>query len=140
MRTPQLLASGTATINMTPMIDVVFLLIIFFLVSSHLAKQENSLQLDLPEAVSGLDEESERKNVVVNVLSDGTWQVGGASVNQEELATIFQRRLAETPDPIRVKIRTDRNVEYRFIEPVLEAATNVGLGDIVFSVFEDRGR
>ncbi|MCA9180756.1 MAG: biopolymer transporter ExbD, partial [Planctomycetales bacterium] len=45
MRTPKLLAAGSASINMTPMIDVVFLLIIFFLVSSHLAKQENQVEL-----------------------------------------------------------------------------------------------
>ncbi len=38
---------------MTPMIDVTFLLIIFFLVSSHLAKQENFLKLDLPTAAAG---------------------------------------------------------------------------------------
>ena len=42
-----------AGVDLTPLIDVVFLLIIFFLVSSHLAKQEGQLELPLPEAESG---------------------------------------------------------------------------------------
>ncbi|MEC8557583.1 MAG: biopolymer transporter ExbD [Planctomycetota bacterium] len=140
MRSPQLLDSGTATINMTPMIDVVFLLIIFFLVSSHLAKQENSLALDLPEAVSGLDEDSERTNVVVNVLEDGSFQIGGSLVNETGLLSAFQSRVASSQEPLRLKIRTDRKVTYRAIEPILRQATLAGIVDIVFSVFEDRKR
>ncbi|MBT6848587.1 MAG: biopolymer transporter ExbD, partial [Planctomycetaceae bacterium] len=53
MQTPRYARSKETGFNMTPMIDVVFLLIIFFLVSSHLARQETQLELDLPEASSG---------------------------------------------------------------------------------------
>jgi len=53
MRVVSNLSRGSLGFNMTPMIDVVFLLIIFFLVSSHLAQQETQLELDLPEATSG---------------------------------------------------------------------------------------
>ena len=53
MRTPNHTQDGGVHFNMTPMIDVVFLLIIFFLVSSHLAKQEVHLELPLPAADSG---------------------------------------------------------------------------------------
>ena len=125
---------------MTPMIDVVFLLIIFFLVSSHLAKQENSLALDLPEAVSGLDEDSERTNVVVNVLEDGTWQIGGSRVDEPGMLSALQSRVASSQEPLRLKIRTDRKVTYQAIEPILRQATLAGIVDIVFSVFEDRKR
>ncbi len=50
MRLPNQSGRHSVGANMTPMIDVVFLLIIFFLVSSHLARQENRLPLDLPVA------------------------------------------------------------------------------------------
>ncbi len=53
MKVPTQLNSGEVDFNMTPMIDVVFLLIIFFLVSTHLAKQEAQLELPLPVAESG---------------------------------------------------------------------------------------
>ncbi|MCR9297215.1 MAG: biopolymer transporter ExbD [bacterium] len=140
MKSPQLLSTGTTSINMTPMIDVVFLLIIFFLVSSHLAKQENAVRLDLPKAVSGLDEESESSLLVVNILPDGAWQVGGRQVDEPLLEAAMAAKSKQAGNQMRLKIRTDRSVVYSRIEPVLKAATAVGCGDIVFSVFEDRGR
>ena len=138
MKTPKLLASGTASINMTPMIDVVFLLIIFFLVSSHMAKQENMLQLDLPNAVSGLDDVVDRDTLVVNVLASGEWQIGGADVSAQAIPASFRRGMMAASQPLRLKIRTDKNVPYERIEPLLQMATEFGIGDIVFSVDEDR--
>ncbi|NIL99222.1 MAG: hypothetical protein GTO62_19500, partial [Planctomycetales bacterium] len=55
MRIPLSRRRSRLEMNMTPMIDVVFLLIIFFLVSSHLARQEVQAQLDLPPARTGVD-------------------------------------------------------------------------------------
>ena len=52
MRVPTRSVSGEVGFNMTPMIDVVFQLIIFFLLSSHLAKQEKEVPLPLPVSSS----------------------------------------------------------------------------------------
>ena len=136
MRSPQLLASGSTSINMTPMIDVVFLLIIFFLVSSHLAKRESNVKLDLPTAQSGLDEDTESTMVVVNVLADGSWQVAGDRVNLPRLNQLLIRIARQSAEPLRLKIRTDSEVGYSRIEPVLQAASKAGIGDIVFAVLE----
>ena len=58
---------------MTPMIDVVFLLIIFFLLSSHLAQRENRIDVDLPQATSGEEDlPSTQPRVTVTVLEDGS--------------------------------------------------------------------
>ena len=56
MRLPHYPRQRAIQLNMTPLIDVVFLLIIFFLVSSHLARQETQVELDLPTASSGEEE------------------------------------------------------------------------------------
>lgn len=138
MRSPKLIATGTAKISMTPMIDVVFLLIIFFLVSSHLAQQESQIPLDLPIAESGLDELVDRDTIIVHVLPDGSWRMSGARVLIGELESNLRDRLMEADQPIQLRIRTDRNVPYERIEPVLGAAARVGLGDVVFSVVGDR--
>ena len=121
------------------MIDVVFLLIIFFLVSSHLAKQENHVELQLPEASSAVDDDVERETLVVNILKTGAWQVGGAELNEESLAIAIRERQSAAREPLRLKISTDEVVPYDRIEPVLRQATLAGIGDIVFSVYEDRG-
>ena len=73
MRIPARQISGQVGFNMTPMIDVVFQLIIFFLLSSHLSKQEKELSLPLPAAASGITEAAdERPRLTVNVVADGS--------------------------------------------------------------------
>lgn len=118
------------------MIDVVFLLIIFFLVSSHLAKQENQVELDLPLAASGLDDLDSREKVTVNILADGQWQMAGVIVDEQSARTLLRQRIMQTSQPLQLKIRTDRKVPYERIEPLLRAAAAVGIGDIAFSVYE----
>jgi biopolymer transport protein ExbD len=135
MRSPKLIASGTATINMTPMIDIVFLLIIFFLVSSHLSKQENAIELKLPTAQSGLEDPSVRDTVV---LPDGQWMLAGVPVHRAGLESALRRRAALAADALRLKIRTDQSVPYEKIEPILSVAAAQGIGDIVFSVYGER--
>ena len=138
MRSPKLIASGTATINMTPMIDIVFLLIIFFLVSSHLSKQENAIELKLPTAQSGLEDPSVRDTVVVHVLPDGQWMLAGVPVHRAGLESALRRRAALAADALRLKIRADQSVPYEKIEPILSVAAAQGIGDIVFSVYGER--
>lgn len=140
MRTPRLLSTGSASINMTPMIDVVFLLIIFFLVSSHLAKQENNVELALPNARSGLDDAATRETLTVNILASGQWQIAGASVDEQSLPASLRRRVMQSGELVQLRIRTDRQVPYSRIEPLLRAATAAGIGDIVFSVYQERGQ
>ena len=140
MRTPKLLSAGSASINMTPMIDVVFLLIIFFLVSSHLAKQENQVELALPTAASALDDPATRETLTVNVLPDGQWQIAGVNLDQPSISAKLRQRVMQTGEPLRLRIRTDRQVPYARIEPLLREAAEAGIGDIVFSVYQERGQ
>jgi biopolymer transport protein ExbD len=130
---------------MTPMIDIVFLLIIFFLVSSHLAKQESQLVLPLPEADSGsklTDDGSPR--AVVNVLADGTLLLAGTRVTPLELGQRLgfeQERIRQTRGlsaNIEVRIRGDRRVPYRFVEPIMRAAVDQGISDVTFAVYRSK--
>ncbi len=140
MRTPKLVAAGSVGINMTPMIDVTFLLIIFFLVSSHLSRQENSIPLELPMAESGLDETESRQSMVVNVLADGTWMIAGAKVDIAAVDRILRQHQMDSAEPVRLRIRTDQSVAYEKVEPILGVAARLGVGDVVFSVYEDQGQ
>ena len=123
---------------MTPMIDVVFLLIIFFLVSSHMAKQENRVALDLPKAASGLSDTVERHSLVINVLADGTWKAGTRIVDATSLPGLLRQRQQASSEPLQLKIRTDARVPYKQLEPILFIASQLGIGDIAFAVIEER--
>src|SRR2546430_15314943 len=95
MRIPARAVSSEVGFNMTPMIDVVFQLIIFFLLSNHLAKQERQLPLPLPAATSGMVEVADaRPRLTVNVLADGTLLVANRPVKPDELIGLLRERRA----------------------------------------------
>jgi biopolymer transport protein ExbD len=150
MRVPHTSRRSKFGFNMTPMIDVVFLLIIFFLVSSHLAQQESHLELPLPVADSGVaagDDNSPR--VVVNVRRDGSILLAGTQVTPDELGRRLgfeRRRRAETlgtsevesAASLEVRIRGDRRVPYRFVEPIMLAAFREQIYDVTFAVYRSK--
>lgn len=136
MRVPNHLRGSRERVNMTPMIDVVFQLIIFFLVSSHLAKQEAQLPLPLPLATSGLQETAQAAHrVTVNVLADGHLSLAGRPLTAGELQQRLQTRLAETGADLEVRIRSDRTVAYQHVEPVLLACARAGVWNVAFAVY-----
>ena len=121
--------------NMTPMIDVVFLLIIFFLVSSHLARRENQVVLSLPAATSGdeaWDESSPR--VTLNVLADGSLVLGGRAVSHQDLAPRLATTIQSLGAQTELRIRADRSVEYQNVSPILTAAARSGIWRVTFAV------
>ena len=139
MRVPSNLSRGSVGFNMTPMIDVVFLLIIFFLVSSHLARQEVQLELNLPEASSGQRPgDQDVRRVVVNVLpggpAGGRIVVGGEVMDSEELARVIGYESRQAGRQLEVRIRSDRKVPYRVVEPIMIACARSGVWKVTFAV------
>jgi biopolymer transport protein ExbD len=127
MRVPNYPGSRGVSINLTPMIDVTFLLIIFFLVSSHLAKQENFLPLELPVAASGISD-----------FSDRTYLVNSTEVSLDQVRnTILVKMDENAKNPIRIRIRTDKSASYAPIAKLLKVCALTGNTDIVFAVYED---
>jgi biopolymer transport protein ExbD len=136
MRIPSRAISGEVGFNMTPMIDVVFQLIIFFLLSSHLAKQESQLPLPLPTAASGQElDDGERPRITVNVLSDGTLVTANRPIAPPELAVLLVERRAAHGDALEVRIRSDRSVPYSRVEPVLLACARAGVWNVAYAVY-----
>ena len=134
MRIPAVGHRREMRVNMTPMIDVVFLLIIFFLVSSHLARQESQLPLPLPTAESGQETtDSGRDRVVVNVTAEGSLKLSGRDVSTDELSRRLANEVAGSRE-LEVRIRSDRNVPFQHIQPVLRAVSGSGVSNVTFAV------
>ncbi|MEN1679346.1 MAG: biopolymer transporter ExbD [Planctomycetota bacterium] len=138
MKTPRRAEPRSIGMNVTPMIDVVFLLIIFFLVSSHLARQETQLELNLPVAAGDEPTDAARPRVTLNVLADGSVLLGGEALPMDQI----ERRLAyeqqQSETGIEVRIRGDRAAEYRTVEPLLAACAKAGVWNVAFNVFEEK--
>ena len=136
MRLPGSNQSRELSNNMTPMIDVVFLLIIFFLVSSHLARQESQIPLELPEATSHNPPNVETPALTVNVLTDGSWSVAGKRLDEASLASSLQEYLSRGGPEALVRVRVDQSVPYARVEKVLRTAAQTGLPNVSIAVYE----
>ncbi len=136
MRVPQNLRSGDLEINMTPMIDIVFLLIIFFLVSSHLARQEAQMDLPLPIADSGTKaDEIEGRRLTLNVKGDGEMILAGRRVTREELGRRLAAALKDANGELEVRIRGNREVPYRHIAQIMLSCARSGIWNVTIGVY-----
>lgn len=136
MKVPSHLQGSGVDFNMTPMIDVVFLLIIFFLVSSHLAKQEVHMKLPLPDAQSGTrTENSQAPRVIVNISSGGELQMAGRELTLDQFGQRLRERRARSGRDLEVRIRSDREVPYRDISPVMRRCAEAGIWNVTFAVY-----
>lgn len=137
MRIPVNANRRAVSFNMTPMIDVVFLLIIFFLVSSHLAQRENRIELDLPTAVRGQDDvPNDAKRVTVNVTSDGRMLISGRVIQATKLTQLFVDVADGRSEEVEIRIRGDRAVTYDKVSPIMKSAVDAGIWNVTFTVTE----
>ncbi len=136
MKVPRRVSGSRIGINMTPMIDVVFLLVIFFLVSSHLVRQETQVELPLPVAASGEDDPmSDQPRVTINVRADGTLLLSGRPVSPVVLTSRLTALRAGEGDQLEVRVRTGRGQPYASVEPVMMACTQAGVWNVTWSVY-----
>ena len=137
MRPPLRHRPAGVQINMTPMIDVTFLLIIFFLLSSHLAQQETQLDLDLPTAASGRQAvDDERPRLSVNVRSDGSVMLGSTETPPMEMGRRLRIERERLGGDLEVRIRADRSVPYSAVELILLACAEAQIWNVTFAVFK----
>lgn len=136
MRVPVFHRRTAIGANMTPMIDVVFLLIIFFLVSSHLARQENRLPLDLPTAATFQPADIEKQALTISVDDAADIRVRGDIVTLPQLRFILDDLKAQDGDAASIRIRVDGQVQYARVEPLLRQAALAGVTDAAIAVRE----
>ena len=141
MQIPQHNSNRKYGFNMTPMIDVVFLLIIFFLVSSHLSRQESQLELDLPTASSSQDDtDQETPRLTINVKADGSMLLAGRPITREQLKSRFLEARKKEGDNIEDRIRGSRLTAYSEVEPIMLACTGAKIWNVTFAVYREGAR
>lgn len=123
-------------INLTPMIDVVFQLIIFFLVSSQLAQRESNLPLPLPEVNSGdAPSDDPTGRITLNLETDGQLSVGGRAIDSEQLAMLLGEAVGLKGEDVEVRIRASRETPYRHAESLMMACTKKGIWNVTYAVY-----
>lgn len=111
-------------LEITPLVDVVFLLLIFFLLTS--TSMLRSMDVDLPGARSA--EPSRSTSLVISLLADGSIRLDKEAVGLEQLGPLLDRHFSGAPPPL--TIEADRRVSFERFARVLDAARLAGAREI----------
>ena len=125
-------------LNLTPMIDVVFLLLIFFMVTTTFLDPEREIDVELPTAQSAGEPDQAPDEIVVNVLEDGRLLIAGEEVSREELLGVFKAAAQHDPDTP-VTIRGHRLAQHEKIVGVMDACGVAGLSNLAVGTALDQG-
>ncbi len=119
-------------VNITPLVDVVFLLLIFFMVSTTFDRQ-SELNIELPEA-SGEIIESEALDVEIFIKDDGQFIINDIAVssNIDSLLRALREAAGDNNDP-RVIISADKETTHQAVMTAMDAARQMGFIHITFS-------
>jgi len=127
--------------DISSMIDLVFLLLIFFIVSSHLIIVQIDERVEPPVAKNAQVPENAEGRVVVNVLEDGTvWAQDKVQLDTLEDITEYVEngRLAndDLNVPTFLHLRADKAVDTRDIKRVIKAAGEAGVKEVIFGSYQ----
>jgi biopolymer transport protein ExbD len=124
-------SNRSVVVDMTPMIDIVFQLLIFFLVTAQMAQQTRA-QLDLPKEKGEEEKQQDIAGLTVNVLADGSIVVNDQTVSLEALDRMIDEAIgvAGGPDKLRPLIRADRKADSTRLNEVFNRLSGRGLSAI----------
>ncbi|MCI0491532.1 MAG: biopolymer transporter ExbD [Planctomycetes bacterium] len=108
-------------LNLTPMIDVVFLLLIFFLVATRFEQEERDMEVDLPRAIAVEPTMNKSREIFVTVTPDGDYFVDGQRLDSQRLTTVLKAAYRANPGRQRVTIRADKESRTRHVVAVMDA-------------------
>lgn len=124
------------TINLAPMIDIVFLLIIFFMVGSHFSEQnhaERDMAVRVPSVADNPTTISPPQKYTINVFSDGNVQLDGRALTLAELeSTLITAHRSDARTS--VVIRGDSQSQYQSVADVIAVCRKSGIQDLNLAV------
>jgi biopolymer transport protein ExbD len=121
------------SINMTPMVDVVFQLILFFLLGTKFTEMERKIGLEIPRVAQTQSLPAAPARQIVNVYRDGRVTLDGAPVTLEELAARLAARRKESSD-LNVLVRGAAAGQFQRIAEVLAACKQAGIQELGIAV------
>ena len=123
-------------VNLTPLIDVVFLLLIFFMVSTSFTK-ENQLQINLPEA-DAKPASVDSQGLVLTVQENGSYRLNGRTLANSKVETLVEALRIESQMDLEQNITlvADANARHQSVVTAMDAAGRLGFVNLRISTQE----
>ncbi len=119
-------------IQLAPLVDVLLLLLIFFLMTWNAARNENELDVKVPKASAAKEKSAPMGDVIVNVKADGNVVVNRRTLSGPELTTLLEGLVKLNADQA-VVIRGDEGGAYKNIVNVLNICSEAGITNVAFA-------
>lgn len=124
--TPKHGRSKPAVFALTSMLDVIFLLLCFFVTASVYSQWESEISIQLPSAKTSDEPDRLPGEIIANVAKDGTVRVNGATLSLEELGERLTRIAKFYPGQA-VVIRADKETRYEALVKVIDVCRGAGV-------------
>ena len=121
-----------AELQLAPMLDVVFQLLIFFLVSFEFQRSELDMKVSVPSAQEGADPKRALGEIIVNVRATGEVVVEGQTMTQAQLKEKLSA-IAQLHKNQPIRLRGDAKCEYQTIVEVIDTCQKAGIWNISFA-------
>eukprot|EP00831_Metopus_contortus_P051808 TRINITY_DN43495_c0_g1_i1.p2 TRINITY_DN43495_c0_g1~~TRINITY_DN43495_c0_g1_i1.p2 ORF type:complete len:138 (+),score=18.53 TRINITY_DN43495_c0_g1_i1:284-697(+) len=118
--------NSDSSINMTPLIDMVFILLIFFIVTTSFVKESG---VDVQRPAANTAERKENVSVVVGIDATGTVWLDGKTIDIRSVRSWMENFVAETPEGV-VVVAADTKTESGLLINVLDACREAGVNNV----------
>ncbi len=124
----------TEEIPMAPMIDMVFLLLIFFMCVSTLSRTGRLAKLELPVSENSRVPGDLSGRGIISIDREGRIHTSAGTVSPREMDRALRRALKQNPN-LRVQIRADRRTPFGEIKKVLQVCSEAGAAEIIYATY-----
>lgn len=122
-------------VDMSPMIDLVFLLLIFFMIASTMITYQKDDRVRIPIALDSEVPNTFANRIVFNVLMDGSVaDEMGATVTLEQVEQLVTQAKAQTPG-LKLHLRADAKARHDKVQDVIAASGRGGVSNVIFSTY-----
>ncbi len=123
-------------IQMAPLIDIVFLTLVFFMTISVMSQMETELNISVPKTKVASEPSRSAGDIIINITKEGRFVVNQKELNLTGLEDMLNRVSELFPNQ-QVIIRADQNTYHKFVVQVLDVCASANIWDISFSTVNE---
>lgn len=122
--------------QLAPMIDMTFLLLVFFMVTTRISREQVKVDISLPIASNAVIPKDVSNRDLISLDGEGNFYIGQRPTDREGLAKYLKQRFVDFP-PLKVYIRADRETPGKQIKDVMRLCSEAGAVDVIFGSYQD---
>lgn len=122
--------------QLAPMIDMTFLLLVFFMVTTKISKEQVKMEIKLPVASNAVIPSNLADRDIISIDAQGQYFVGQNPMTKKELTAYIKERFKNFP-PLRLYVRADKNTPGKQIKELMKIASEAGALNVIFGTYQD---